>query len=345
MARSTPEGRQDKEVYALSATLARETDDIVGAQCLARATIDLRQGGEATRQAEALLRELDRSFGYLTIYTTGDATTAAFQVEPPKLFATAELKAYAERMVVRLAKRHPLPVSIALPSGQYTVNGQAITVLPGRAQDLTLHPRRTRSAWASPVVRLRSGAEFRPLQAYQPPPVVGILDLSTTWPVLRGRQASLHAGLRLGGVSGGGLPNDIRAPAGGDVGALASGYWVSDYSIDLHVDAALGVASVAGLSLYCPVDGSSCSPQSPTLPSDLLYVRGKGLQWRAGAGVDFRGFGAWESLGIGMDVAFVRTSGSMRTNWPAYNGGTQILALSSWSTMAFVPGISLSVRQ
>ncbi len=345
MARGTPEGRRDREVYVLSATLARETDNIVGARCLARATIALRQGGEATRTAEALLRELDRSFGYLTIYTAGDATTATFLVEPPTLFATADLKGYAHRMVDRLAKRHPLPVSVALPSGQYTINGQAITVLPGRSQDLTLHPRRTRSSWASPIVRVRTGAEFRPEQAYQPPPVVGSLDLSSTWPVLRGTRASLHTGIRLGGVSGGALPNEVRAPAGGDIGALLSGYWASDYGIDLHVDAALGAASTAGLGFYCPLDGSDCSTKPSKLPSDLLYTRAQGLQRRVGAGVDFRGLGSWESLGIGLDLAYVRTTGAIDTSWRAPDGSSRTVFHPAWSTVALLPAMSLSIRQ
>ena len=220
MARSTPEGRQDPRVYALAAQLARETDDIVGARCLAKAVIELRRSGESTEQARALLRELDRTFGYLTIYTSGDATTATFQVTPPKLFATAELKAFAERMVTELARRHPLPVSVALPAGQYTINGQSISVLPGQAQDLTLHARRTRPAWASPVVRLRTGAEFRPEQDHAPPPVVSSSDLSATWPVLRGQQASLHLGLRAGVTTSGRVSEQLRAPAGGDIGGM-----------------------------------------------------------------------------------------------------------------------------
>ena len=259
--------------------------------------------------------------------------------------ATAELKAYADRMVARLAKRHPLPVSVALPSGQYTINGQAITVLPGAAQDLTLHPSRTRPAWASPVVRLRSGAEFRPSQAHQPPPVVGSVDLSATWPVVRGQRASIHTGVRVGGVSRGRLPSERHTPAGGDVGALVSGYWISDYSIDLHVDAAVGRASLAGLGFYCPVDGSTCSTQPSEIPTDLLYVRSQGLQWRAGTGLDFRGFGSWEALGMGLDIAIVQTIGTIPTARILSEGATWTLSDQKWSTLALVPGASISIRQ
>lgn len=344
MARSTPEGRQDPRVYALSAQLARETDDIMGARCLAKAVIELRRSGESTEQARALLRELDRTFGYLTIYTTGDATTAAFQVTPPKLFATAELKAFAERMVTELARRHPLPVSVALPSGQYTINGQSITVLPGQAQDLTLHPRRTRPAWASPVVRLRTGAEFRPEQAHSPPPVVSSSDLSATWPVLRGRQASLHVGLRAGVTTSGRVSDQLRAPAGGDIGGMVSGYWVTDYSMDFHVDAALGRSRVGGVGFECPVDGSACTTEPGTIPTDRLLLRPGGLQWRTGAGLDFRGFGAWESLGLGLDAAIVRTSGSLDATSVSADGTNWTITPPTWTVTAFVPSASISVR-
>ncbi|MBO84787.1 MAG: hypothetical protein CL927_05465, partial [Deltaproteobacteria bacterium] len=312
MARSTAEGRQEPNVYTLSAQLAFEIDDIVGARCLARAAIDLQRSGEATEKARALLRELNRTFGFLTIYTSGDATTATFKVTPPKLFATAELKTYAERMVTDLARRHPLPVSVALPSGQYTINGQAITVLPGEAQDLTLHPRRTQPAWASPMLRLRTGGEFRPSQSHGPPPVVSSTDLSATWPLFRGRQASLYAGMRAGVLSGGRLSEQLRAPAGGDIGGMVSGVWVSDYSVEFHVDAALSRARIGGVGFHCPLDGAACTTGSGLAPTDRLFIRGDGLQWRAAAGMDVRGFGNWESLGLGLDLAFVRTTGTVQ---------------------------------
>ena len=167
MAWSTPEGRQDP-AYALSAQLARETDDI-GARCLAKAVIELRRSGESTEQARALLRELDRTFGYLTIYTSGDATTATLWSRLRSCLAPAELgpcgaQVTSWRAVTRSRCRSHRPAST--PS-----MGSPSPCCPARHRI----PPRTPVAPALlgiPVVRLRTGAEFRPEQDHAPPPVV-----------------------------------------------------------------------------------------------------------------------------------------------------------------------------
>ncbi len=344
MARNTPDGRQDPEVYALQADLMLKQENIVGARCLAKVAVDMNRSGTATEQARSLLRELDRSYGYLTIYTSGDATTASFSVQPPKLFATADLKAYAERRVAELAKRHPLPVHVALPAGAYTINGQSITVLPGQAQDLTLHPKRTRPAWASPVIRLRAGAEVRPAQSHFPPPLVAATDFSTTWPVVRGRQASLQLGARVGGVMGRSTDGGTEVPAGGDVGAVLSGVWVSDVNIDLHTDLAFSRASVAGVGFSCPVDGSSCGATSTGAAADTVYLRASGFQWRLTPGLDLRGAGTFEALGVGLECGVVRSGGTLSSKQATIDGSTWALSPAAWSTWSIVPSLSVSIR-
>jgi|GEM_PF-6126199 len=346
MARDTPDGRHDPEVFALTAHLARRQDNIVGARCMADATVRLDRSGAATERARALLRELDRSFGYLTIYSTGDTPTASLRIEPPKMFATPELKAYAERRVSELRDRHPLPIQVALPAGAYVVSGQSITVLPGQYQELTLHPRRTRPAWASPLFRLRMGAAFHPDQPHQPPPAAGTLDLIGTWPVLRGRQSALHAGIRAGGVSGATVGDDLSVPVGGDLGVQLSGIWSADIGLDLHADASVGWASQSGIGWACPLDGSACTTTPPEgMPTDLLMQRDQGLQLRGGGGLDLRGLGKAEALGIGLDVAVVRTSGTLDPTTGTTDGLGWSVGTGEWSTLAVAPALSVSVRR
>lgn len=342
MARSTESGSRDPEVFALAARLARSRDDIVGARCMAEATLALQRSGRATEAARALLTELDRSFGYLTIDTSGDAATASLRVQPPKLFATAALKSYADRQVQALRSSQVLPIEVALPAGAYVVNGESITVLPGRHQDLTLHPRRTRPGWASPIARVAVGATLRGDQPHTPPPLGGSVDLTTTWPVVRGRTGALHAGARAGATRRTTLASGTEVPAGGDLGLQLAGSWVSTIGVELRADASVGWASLSGVGVSCPLDGSACTAEaSPSPPADRLVVRTGGLQVRGGVGAELRRFGDLDWLGIGAAVAYVHTRGQLA---PSGVGGAPLPEVA-WTVRGLAPMVTVSVRR
>lgn len=343
MARSTTDGRRDPEVFARAAHLARSQDNIVGARCLASATLDLQASGTATEQARRLLAELDRSFGYVVIETSGDATSAAVQLGLPKVFGTAELKAYAERKAKELARRQALPIEIALPAGAYTVSNQSVTVLSGQSQSLTLHPRNTRSPLAAPIARVRGGAAFHPEQAHPTARVLGVADLSITWPIWRENASAVHLGPRFGGLAPAG---ELGLPAGGDIGLQASAYWFIDRGLDLHVDASVGWASLSGIGWRCPLDGTACtSGDPPAAPTDTLFVRDQGLQLRGTAGLDIRGLGKAEGLGVGVDVGVSRTAGTLSPSTGATDTLAWTLADPTWAVVTVSPGISVSLRR
>lgn len=346
MALSTPEGRDSPEAYALGARLARSRDNIVGARCLAAHAVKLQKSGVDTEQARALMLELDRSFGYLVVNTSGDATSAALRLQLPRVFASAELKAYAERTAQALSKRQPLPVHIALPTGTYLVSGQAVTVLAGQTQEVNLHPKDTRPALASPVMRLHGGAALQPTQAHTAPKVMGAGSVSASWPVWRSTSAALHTGMRLGGLAPARSAGGTRLPAGGELGLQVSAYSFLAIGMDLRVEATVGLASLSGIGWSCPLDRPSCTPRyTGAAPADTLYLRDLGVQARVTAGIDFRGIGRADDLGIGFDLTGARTSGTL----PSSSGTTHGLRWSvddpAWSILSITPGLSLSVRR
>jgi len=346
MARSTPEGRRDPVVFYRAASLARATDNIIGAHCMANATIMLNKGGVATAQARALKQELDRSFGYLEIHTSGDATSATLRIDLPTFFATAALQVYAEDTARRLMTRQELPIRVALPAGAYTISGQSITVLAGQSQELTLHPRNTRPAGAAPLVRARGGAAVHPSRRLTTPTILGTASVSTSWPVIRDTSAALHAGLRVGGTAPSKLPSGATLPAGADIGLQVSGTYFVRMGLDIHATASAGWASLSGLGWGCPLDGTPCSQDTgSTIPMDTLYLRDQGLQLRGTLGVDLRGIGEADGLGIGLDLGLSHTSGTLKPSTGETDDLTWTLTDPRWAVLAITPGISLSMRR
>jgi len=348
MARSSEAGRSDPVAWALSARLARLQGDIVGARCLAAAAIDLHKSGAATEQARALLRELDRSFGYLTVYTEGDAATTTLRIDPPRLFSSAELKAYTLDQVARHRERQALPVRLALPAGAYVINGQSITVVPGEAQEMVLSASRTRPALASPVARATGGVSLRSGETGNPPPVVPYLRSDLTLPLVRQPAWSLRGGITGGLELPGTREDGMEVPAAGDLGALVSAVWSTPAGLELRADLSYSRAALSGLAVACPLDGSPCVFEDggqSGVPVDLIAVRSPG--WRSGAvfGLEHRRFGQIQWLGIGASVGMSRSTGELAADTAAQVAGSPPLATAEWSVDGIHCGVSVSLHR
>jgi hypothetical protein len=348
MARSSRDGHTDPAAWALSARLARMQGDIVGARCLAAATLDLKRSGAATEEARALLRELDRAFGYLTVFTEGDAATTTLRIAPPRLFASAELKEFAEAQVAKYRERFPLPVRLALPAGAYVINGQSITIVPGESQEMVLSANRTRPAWASPVARATVGASLRGGEVGSPPPVAALVRTDLTLPIVRKPAWSLRGGL-VGGVELPAVREDgSSVPAGGEVGGLVSGVWSTGLGLELRADLSMARGSTSGLAVSCPLDGSACLPDNgsePVVPADLVMVRA--ASWRSTAllGIEQRRFGQLQLLGIGAVGGITRSMGELSADIPSQLSGSPPLSETAFVVDGITCGVTVSLHR
>ncbi len=316
MARATTEGAHTPEAWATSARIARSLQRIPEARCFAQATLDLQRSGTDTEEARALLQELDRSFGYLVIVTAGDSTTVNLSVTPPKLFASAELKTYTETVLAANRDRQPLPVRLALPGGAYVVNGQSVTVVPGREQEVILRPSETRPAWASPTARLSMGTAWNSAGFARTPDLAGVLRLTTTWPVVQGIDLSLRAGLAVEGTAPRAWAPERPTPAGGAAGAVVEALYKTSVGLDVRVAGSAGVRAVPGLLLDCLPGDPQCSWSALDEDAvDTIAVMGRGRSFQALAALDYRNFGSVRWLGLGVEGGFTTTQGT-------YSGAT-----------------------
>jgi hypothetical protein len=348
MARNTPAGRGDPVAWALSARLARTSGDIVAARCLAAAALELNKSGAATEEARALLRELDRSFGYVTIFSEGNSVATTLRIEPPRLFSSAELQEYTLAQIDVHRQRQQLPVHLALPAGAYVINGQSITLVPGEAQEMVLSASRTRPAWASPTARATTGVVLRAAQNGSPPPVVPYLRSDLTLPLVRQPSWSVRGGL-MGGVELPGAREDgIAVPAAGELGAMFSGVWSTAAGLELRADLSASRAAVSGIGVACPLDGGACdldAGSEPGVPVDVVAARSSG--WRTGAivGVEHRRFGQIQWLGVGAAAGWSRSWGALTSDTVVDIPGSPSLAVADWSVDGIHFGVSVSFHR
>lgn len=337
MARSTPEGAVDPEVWTLSAELAKQLQDIVAARCLAKEAVRL--AGPSGR-AQALLVELDRTYGYLTIFSAGDASTTTLDITPPRLFASAEHKAYVDDIVATHQERQPLPVRLALPAGTYVINTENIVVQPGRDQELVLRPRDTRPAWQSPALRLTTGVGLGLGDTESLPNTTFLTRLSATWPLLQGTRASLRLGAATELRPTPATDAGTEPPAGTLAGGVIEGVWSTDTGTELRLGGLVGWATAPGLAVVCPLSSTTCTlGQASPDPADHTLINGSGLHTGLVVGATQRRFGSLSWLGIGLTGSAGQTQGTVDNTLIDAN-----LTNPDWSAWRVTAGLSLSLH-
>ncbi len=132
------EGRSSFTAYWLLAQVCYELLDAEAAGRYARTAAGLAtdpaQGAAATELSEAL----DRAFGILVVDGPYAGMASLLQLERTSTLLDPELKKFVDRVALAWRKRNALPVRIALPAGDYLVNGHPISVHAGRDARLVL---------------------------------------------------------------------------------------------------------------------------------------------------------------------------------------------------------------
>lgn len=136
---ATPDGRLDPEAWFLLAKVRYELADLDGARQAADRALVHSRTPEQTEQAHELLRWLTDQFGYVELVPPRPGMTALVDVQLQSVLFDPQLKLYFNKLLDRLERPLTLPGTLGLPTGTYTIQGQAVEVQAG--ERITLHPR------------------------------------------------------------------------------------------------------------------------------------------------------------------------------------------------------------
>ena len=132
------EGRASFTAYWLLAQVCYELLDAESAGRYARVAAGLATDPGQAAAARELAEALERVFGVLVVDGPYAGMASLLQLERTSTLLDPELKKFVDRVALAMRKRNALPIRIALPAGDYLVNGHPVTVSAGRDSRLVL---------------------------------------------------------------------------------------------------------------------------------------------------------------------------------------------------------------
>lgn len=310
-----PEGRDSFDAHWLGAQVYYELVDIDRALPLAERAVALAPGDDARAQAEGFHTFLRDTFGWVEIDAPYPGVVSRLQVESTSVIFDADLKRLVNKVSLDLRERTPLPARVALPGGDYLVNGQVVTVVPGGTTDLRLAMDQlgARGIAALQVTRLEVAAGMSVLFGERVANLHpgGVGELALTQPV----------GPLLIGVLG---QYDLRgytAAQGQDASspyAWSAGARVGTELIlggPLAVRPSMGVryGMVPGIAFACTGDVGSlaCVPPGDGEPDLSVYAVGRAVTPFVELSVEYREAGRTTALGTGVKAVVEQNLGTV----------------------------------
>lgn len=136
----TPGAEQNQELQLLAAQVCYELLDIACAVEHARLAAELEglsADPQLTRQANELLDYLS-GFGFLDVRGPQPGVISRLQLDLVSTIFDPEAKKFVNSQALAIREKVTLPITIAVPAGDYQVNGHAVTVEPGETVELVL---------------------------------------------------------------------------------------------------------------------------------------------------------------------------------------------------------------
>ena len=125
------------QAFWLAAQLHYDQMDASAAWEAAERAAEVGEGDE--RSSAAQFRDfLKSTYGELTIEGPYEAAASILQLEPSGPILDPELKRWIDKVALTLRTRTLLPVTVTVPAGEYTVNGQPVSVVAGKERDVAL---------------------------------------------------------------------------------------------------------------------------------------------------------------------------------------------------------------
>ena len=133
-----PEGAQSYEVHWLMAQVAYELLDAETALLHAREAAELASDPDDALQATRLAEWLAQTFGVLEVHAPYPGVQSRLQLERSSMLLDPELKRFIDQVALEWTHPQALPVRIALPAGEYVVQGETVVIEPSGETRLDL---------------------------------------------------------------------------------------------------------------------------------------------------------------------------------------------------------------
>jgi hypothetical protein len=315
LAIASPGGETSFEAWWLLAQVRYELLDAEAALDAARTALDVAPTPEQAQVAQQYVDWLGGTFGVVELHGPQPAMESRLQLERTSLLFDPELKRFVDR--VALAWTHPqaLPLRIALPAGEYLIQGREVLVEAGGETrvDLPLSALGNSGFAALQVTRLELAAGVGKMGSARVPDLRPSLELQVgiTQPV-RGWLIGAIAdwSLRSYTVEGyGAVQNPYSATLGVRVGRelMVAG--------PLAVRPGLGYryGTLPGVPLSCTDDGTQlvCAPPDGSVAQVHVVAIGRAHIPFAEVSVDWRRAGRTTASGFGVRLVVEHARGTV----------------------------------
>ncbi|MCP4810432.1 MAG: tetratricopeptide repeat protein [Proteobacteria bacterium] len=132
------DGRNSFQAWWLLAQVRYELLDAEGAAKAARQASELTRDPDEALQAAQLADWIEGTFGLLVITSPHEGMQSRIQLERSSLLMDPDLKRFVDQMALEWTKPQVLPIRIALPAGEYLVQGERVLLEPGLGVETAL---------------------------------------------------------------------------------------------------------------------------------------------------------------------------------------------------------------
>lgn len=332
-------GTTDFDLNWLGAQIHYQRVDIDRALPFADRAVENAPEENARERATAFRDYLKNTFGWVQIRGPREGLTSRLQLESSSIVFDTDLKRLINQKSLELREPTRLPVRVALPAGEYLVNGAAVRVEAGSSSivALQLNQLGEKGLAALQVTRFDVAAGMSVVLGDRVSNLHpgGAFELSLTQPV----GPILIAGL---------ASYDVRTYAtvgGGEVfdpWSFGGGLRVSRELVvggPLAIRPGIGAryALLPGIQLDCPDASLQCGEPGSVEPLMRVYAVGHAVVPFAELDVQFREAGRTTAFGIGVRAVGEYWAGRIPAGEATLPGGTESFGYTS-SPSAFSAG-------
>ncbi|MDP2310599.1 MAG: hypothetical protein Q8P18_31560 [Pseudomonadota bacterium] len=317
---AAPGGEDDFDAHWLGAQVYYELVRADRAVVLAERAALLAPNADAREQASSFATFLRATFGFVELRGPQAGMTSRLQLESTSVIFDADLKRLINKLALELREPTPLPMRLALPEGEYLLNGVKLVIRPDTTSTLDLQMKQlgARGLAALQVTRLEVGTGTTVLFGDRVANIRtgGAFELSLTQPVgplLIGAVGTFD--LRSYAAGGNTSATDLHAWSGGlRVGReLAMGG-----PLALRPSVGMRYGLVPGIGFACDeADGAlACvpigdAPAGDASPEVEIYAVGRAFTPFVELSLEYREAGRTTALGVGVKAVVEQHVGTV----------------------------------
>jgi hypothetical protein len=352
LAMATPEGQRDASLAWAAAQVAWELQDVGAAIALGRRAASLAADDETRDTAASWATTLEDTFGFLTIEAPYAGMATRIQLDVSSTVFDPELKRYLNKLSISLRISTDLPTRVAVPAGDYLVNGEPVGVAAREESRVVLPVRAmgSRGLAAVQVARVEIAAGVsapfsgRAANALPSPEI----EIGITEPV-----GTLTAGVSVAMVAQAYRADGAvaRSLGGGSIAARVGRELVLQGPVSLRPSALVRAGWLPGVPYRCDGAGVTwdCAPaRDAGALSSEVYATARVLGIGGELLFEYRQAGRTTSLGTGVRLGVEELFGSVPSQsdavlpdgtpvaWTATDRDVQVTAVRMLGQVAVV---------